>query len=414
MWRRYGEAAYAALVITVFTVEAAALTFLTWAFLFGRFGSDESLGGLRVALTLAVATTAIAVMVVTAYTLVFQAFSEWRSRKHREGVATWTERWVDVAFGAQGPRMARLTPAAVEALVEVKHRLQGAEATVITKQLVKRGVIEDLVAAAEGRTGGRRPGRLARRLEALDLLSRAGVPRGVEALVRLTRDSDLAVRVMALRAVAHATSGLTGDDARRRAGTMLVDAFARADVPAGAIEEAVLLVGGAAPTTLRTMLARTDRPDLVRIALDAVGRLRIAELVDDVAVLTDHDDPDVRCAAWRAFAGVGALPELAAALLPRAAHDAEPKVRSQVARACRLLPREEAIPGLRPLLADPSWWVRRAAGWALMGAGDAGVAALQYQAHAHDDRYATHTAIQVLVDGGRIDASTAVALQAAS
>ena len=410
MWRRFGGSTYATLTLAVFTVQAAALVLLTWVFVFDRIGISPEGFVMREALAAAVAITALAVMVLTAYTLVYQAISSTRQQLENREADIWRQRWVRVLFQDERPPAGRLSAPAVEALVNVREKLTGTDAERVDALLSDKGITEDLLGIA---SSPRRYG-LARRLDALDLLARAGAPRGFDALVALTNDPEPAVRMMAVRALARAAASLRQPEARTGASFVLVDVFQHAEVPAGAIEEALLVLGPAAPDVLALMLKVPDQPELVAAALDAASRLHCAELLGDVAAMLDAPDKNVRCAAWRAVDGIGVLPKGGVRRLHAALTDADPQIRGQACRAARLLESGDALKRLGQLLADPSWWVRRGAAKSMVRLGADGIAALHDAGRAHPDRFARHIALDVLVDSHALMPTLALDMRAAS
>lgn len=410
MWRKFGGVAYATLTLAVFTIQAVALILLTWAFIFDRLGVGPEGIVMRDALAVAVGITALAVMVLTAYTLVYQTLSSARLQRERRETEAWRLRWIRILFSDEEEAPDKLDARAIEALVNVREKLTGREAETVDAMISASGIIHDLVAIA---TSARRYS-VARRLDALDLLARAGAPMEFEALARLTRDPEVAIRVMAIRALARAAAGLETPEGRQGAALLLIDLIRAADVPAGAVEEALLVLGPAADDVLRLMLASHDRPELVAAALDAVGRLHSAELVADVTAHLDSSDINVRCAAWRAIDGIGVLPEGSVERLRAALGDPAGQVRAQACRAARLLPESEALHQLDALLTDSSWWVRRAAALSLGRMGEAGIEALTAAGEGHADRFARHIALDVLVEMNRLKPELALSLRAAS
>lgn len=408
MWRRFGGAAYATLTLAVFTFQAAALVVLTWAFIFDRLGVGPEGIVMYEVLAAAVAGTALAVMIMTAYTLVYQAISAAKQQREEREKEVWRTRWLEVLFGGEPAPGGRLSGPAVEALVTVREKLTGREAHVVDTMISASGVTHDLIAIAESA----RRHSLTHRLGALDLIARAGSPQGFEALALLANDPELSIRVMAVRALARAAAALDEPHAREGAAVLIVDVVTEASVPAGAVEEALLVLGQSAPAVLRRMLAVPDRPELTAAALDATGRLHVADLVADVVPHLESSDNNVRCAGWRAIAGIGLLPPPAVDLLHAAATDESPQVRSQAVRACRLLPPADAIRRLTSSMTDSSWWVRRAAAHSLASLGHLGLAALNSVAGDHPDRYARHIALDVLVEVKGLNAEQALRMRA--
>ncbi|HUR47902.1 MAG TPA: HEAT repeat domain-containing protein [Acidimicrobiales bacterium] len=408
MWRKFGGVAYATLTLAVFTIQAIALVLLTWAFIFDRLGVGPEGIVMRDALALAVAVTALAVMLLTAYTLVYQALSAGRLQRERKETEIWRQRWIRILFSGEEQPPEKLNARATEALVNVREKLTGREAETVDSMISSSGIIHDLVAVA---TSGRRHS-VARRLDALDLLARAGAPMEFDALARLTKDPEVAIRVMALRALARAAASLENPDARQGAAVLLVDLIRTSEVPAGAVEESLLVLGPAADEVFRRMLESPDPPDLLAAALDAIGRLHSADLIADVTAYLDSHNINVRCAAWRAIDGIGLLPAGCVGRLHAALSDPSAQIRAQACRAARLLPPADALARLDALLTDSSWWVRRGAATSLGRMGEVGIEALTAAGQGHRDRFARHIALDVLVEMDRLNPELALSMRA--
>lgn len=410
MWRRFGEKTYAVLTLGIFTVQAVALVLLTWAFTFDRLNIGPQGFVMRDALALAVAVTAMAVMVLTAYMLAYHSISAGRLQLERHETEVWRQRWIRVLFKGEALPQGRLGTSAIEALVDVREKLTGNEAAVLDRVIEAEGISRHLIAIA---TTPRRYS-LASRLDALDLLARAGASSGFDPLSGLVGDPEMAVRVMAVRAISRAAASFDGSEARGEAARTLVHLLDHANVPAGAVEEAFLVLGPTAPDVLRVTLETSDRPGLVTAALDAAGRLHCVELIDEISTHLHSRDAEVRCAAWRAVDGVGILPLNAGIKLDAGMVDTAPHVRAQAARAARLLPEPDGARRLVRLLTDPSWWVRRAAARSLVQLGDVGVSALKDAGEHHRDRFARHISLEVLVEMRQLRPQRGMALRSAA
>src|SRR5438067_4436923 len=99
MWRRYGDVPYALLVLGVFTIELCSLGALTWI-------ASLRLGGLIPAarveevLLATVISTAVALLLLSAYVLAYHVLSVPRERVGRERTEDWVELWVNILVGA--------------------------------------------------------------------------------------------------------------------------------------------------------------------------------------------------------------------------------------------------------------------------------------------------------------------------
>jgi HEAT repeat protein len=424
MWRRYGDDLYASVVLLVFSVEAVALGALTWGFVL-RLADHLAAGRLVTFLTGSVAVTAIAVLVIGAHVLGYHVLSTRRDRWRRQRLEAWTERWVAVLFQGDSPPPRPLSREAEESLLDLRETLVGTEGERVEWLIRRYGVGDDLLGRSRARDRGRLAGlmgglrrrRLSARLEALEALAKARLPQTIEPLIALVGDRESTVRVMALRGLARTLARLPEGPAREAAAERFARLMATAEVPSGVIEESLLLLEGAGPATLARLLTAGDDEDgaaegspsdgrLAKV-IDAVGRLKVLSLADEVGRFTGHANPEVRAAALRALGLLGILPagtEQAAAV---ALIDPVEYVRIQATRTAALLPRAAARQALWDLLADESWWVRRAAAQTLLNLGTEGAGVLERVGRSHPDRYARHMAVQVLLDAGHLDAARA-------
>jgi HEAT repeat protein len=421
MWRRYGDDLYAFVVLLVFAVEAVVLGALTWAFvlrLVDRFGEDR-LAGFLIG---AVAITALALLVIGGHVLAYHVLSNRRERWRRQRLEAWTERWVAVLFQDDALPRGPLPPEAVESLLDLRETLVGTEGERVEWLVRRFGLGEELVHRSRAVGGVRRVAsvrarRLSSRLEALESLAKARLGQAIDPLMSLLDDREPAIRLMALRGVARTIARLPAGAMREGAADRFASVVTITDLPSGAIEESLLLLEGAAPAVLSRLLAAApahgeqaeaslDDSRLARV-LDAAGRLKALDLAEEVAPLCGHPNPEVRAAALRALSLIGILPpgsEQAAAV---ALIDPVEYVRIQATRTASLLPRVAAERALWDLLADESWWVRRAAAQALLTLGTDGLAILERAGRSHEDRFGRHMAIQVLLDSGHVDPARA-------
>lgn len=418
MWRRYGDDLYALLVLAVFSFEALTLGFLTWGF---ALSAARALGGgdLMAILVASVAMTALALITIGSYVIAYHMISTRRERHRVLRLDEWTGRWVAVLFEGHRPPPRPLPPEGVETLLDLREHLTGAEGErvegLVRRYDIGRRLLERTALDAPGRGPARllrplRRRRLSGRLDALESLARARLAQSVEPLLRLLADREPAVRLMALRSLARSLARMPEGPRYDRAVLGMAEAVMTSPIPPGAVEEAMLLLEGAAPRVLGMVLAASpddQRAGLVARAIDAVGRLKLLELADDVAAHVAGPDAEVRAAALRALGRLGILPPAAAAGVAGALGDEVEFVRVQAARTAMLLPPGVARPALWRGLGDESWWVRRAAAHGLMGLGVDGPDLLRRASRTHPDRYARQMAFQVLLDAGRLDANRA-------
>lgn len=422
MWRRWGDGVYALLVFVVFGVQSAGLAFLTWAFLLRRSGVADGGVGFETALVWAVSVTAVALMVVTIYTLSYQAFSARRDRRRERELETWSRHWTEVLLGKRLAPPVRPSATALEALIEVGEELRGREGGKVRELLCTYEMDRALErrarrCSASRRGGGRlRPRRyMASGLEALDMLARAKLPSTISTTLELAEDRDPVVRRMALRAAATAISTMSSGPERASACEELVGVLRAAAVPRGVVEEALLLLEDAAQEVIAALVAAAPWIDDERLAavLDAIGRLHLIELATPATSYIAHPSAEVRAAALRALGLAGYLPPASYDHVVRAMTDEDEIVRIQAVRAAYLLPSELKGPALEIAIGDRSWWVRRAASWAMYRSGESGLRALRRAAGGHPDRFGRHMAIQTLLVAGELSAESAWQLRRA-
>ena len=424
MWRRYGDDLYALLVLVVFSFEALTLGVLTWAF---ALSAARALGGgdLIAILVVSVAVTALALIAIGSYVIAYHVISTRRERHRRLRLDEWTARWVSVLFEGRTPPRGPLSPEGVETLLDLREHLTGSEGERVEGLVRRYDIGHRLLARTALDDPGRGPfrlfrslrrGRLSGRLEALEALAKARLAQSVEPLLRLLDDREPAIRLMALRSLARSLARMPEGPRYDRAVIGMAEAVMTSPIPAGAVEEAMLLLEGASPRVLGIVLAASptdQRAGLVARAIDAVGRLKLLELVEDVAAHVADHDAEVRAASLRALGRLGILPQAAVPAALAATGDPVVFVRVQAARTAVLLPHDRARTALWRGLGDESWWVRRAAAQALLGLGVEGPRLVQRAARTHPDRYARQMALQVLLDAGRLDPHDARALREA-
>ena len=422
MWRKYGDDLYASIILAVFSFEALVLGVLTWNF---ALRASRALGGgnLTAVLIASIAVTALSLVLVGGYVLAYHVLSNRRERGRHERLAAWTARWVAVLFGDEHLPGAPLPAEGVESLLDLREHLVGTEGERVESLVRRYGIgpaMLDRTAVIERRGLARilnsvRHRRLSTRLDALEALAKARLAQSVEPLLQLLDDREGSVRLMALRSLARSLARMPEGAARDRAILGFSEVVMTSDIPAGAVEEAVLLLEDAAPRVLGIMLAAGPgdrRAGLVARAADAVGRLKLLQLARDVAMHLTDAEPEVRAAALRALGRVGILPAGHEPSVVAALQDDVEFVRVQAAHTATLLPGRVAETQLWALLGDESWWVRKAAANALLRLGARGPRVLERAGRTHPDRYARHMAVQVLLDAGRLAPARAALLRA--
>jgi HEAT repeat protein len=392
MWRRYGDVPYTLLLFAVFSLEVVSLGLVIWAFSRNLFGTVPY-GEVEGILVGGVALTAAGLALLTGYVLVYHAMSLSRERRSHQLGTMWTERWV-IALKGEGPfPKAPLTVEAQDAALALREVLGGPEAAMLASRLEAAGVAEALMRrlASHRRTV---------RLEALDGLARARLPKAFDAVNRFVSHPQAVVRLMAARAAAR-TLGAWSGPGRFEAEAAFADSLSRVELPAGAVTEVLTLLEDAALGVTARLMANLKLPaPLARACLDAIGRLGLSSLAYEAGPRISHSDPEVRAAALRAMGRLARVPMRARDAVIIALADDTEFVRVQAARAAAFVPAQNAMTALYEALGDPSWWVRRAAAESLAARDAWGVDALKKASVSHPDRFARDMAAQVLLDGG--------------
>ena len=402
IWRRYGDAAYTLVTFAIFGFETIALGGLSLSFLLGRstgIASTQVEGVLLATVT----STASALALLGLFLLVYHFVSAQRDRRHGRRLDEWTERWIGLALQADpaaatgdGATPQHLPRAAVQAVLNLLEAVKGDEGDrlkqVLGQHHVDRGLLRRL-----------RSGRLTARLDAIESLGKARLPQTLDALLGLLQHPKPVVRRMAVRAAAGTVAIMTAEE-QADAVQRFIQALKAAPLRAGVVQEALLLLETRAGAVLRGLLAEPDLGDGLRwVVLETIGRLRLADMSNDIAVAAIHSDAELRAAAFRALHRLGVIPELAQEPLLAALDDEVDFVRVQAAHAAASLEPEVALPALQARLADTCWWVRRAVAGSLARLGERGVAAVVRAARTHADEGARDMAVQILLETGVVD-----------
>lgn len=198
----------------------------------------------------------------------------------------------------------------------------------------------------------------------------------IGALRAALRDRDPAVRLTAARALLQKDKVVSlrhlllslrfpADDPP----IMMADVFDR--MPASLHDEAIRLLAEPMPVEWKRMLAI------------ALGRRQVLAAYDALAALRTAPEPRLRSAVWVALRELG--DPRAGDLVGDGLADPVPDVRITAAQCTGALGDPEALARLRPLLADPEWWVRFHAATALYDAGPDGRRLLEQHCQAAPD-----------------------------
>jgi HEAT repeat protein len=406
MWRRYGDAVYTLMTLAIFGFETIALGVLSLSFLLGAATGIVSTPIEGILLSV-LTSTASALALLGLYLLGYHFVSAMRDRHHGDQLDTWTEWWVGHALAdpagptEDGSSVRRLPRVAVDSVLSLLEAVKGEEGDRLKEVLARHGVDQQFLRKA-------RSGHLTARLDAIEGLGKARLPHTLGTLLGLLRHSNPVVRRMAARAAAVTVAIIPPEPGPDSPHARFIDALKHSDLQPGVVQEALLLLETRAGPVLRELLADPDLNDRLRwVAIETIGRMGLADMADQVAASSNHPDPELRAATFRALRRLGTVPETAERPMLAAVDDETDFVRVQAAHAAAFLPAELALPALEPHLDDPSWWVRRAAAGSLARHGEAGVAAVKRAAETHPDQAAREMAVQILLEADELSPAAA-------
>jgi HEAT repeat protein len=377
MWRR-GERLYALLVFLVVALEALALGGLVWVFsgrLLGVFDYPTA----RLHLLRALLLTALALVVLGAYILVYHAYTALKEARDKALYERYLSAFTEALFSGTEPPPPPWPEPALEALLHLRETLKGEMGEKVA-QWLRRGR-PPWAFRLKSRWASRPV-----RLEALEALGLARLPETLEAILPYLEHQDPVLRLAAARAAARVAQG---------EGVLhLGEALLKAGLPKGALLEVLLLLEDRAEPVVALFLEKGGRGE-VWAALEAIGRLHLHGLAERVLPFLEAEDPEVQAAALRALARLGYPPvgyeDVVLGLLRRE----EEFLRVHAARLLPLLPQNLARRALWKALRDPSFYVRRAAAEALASLDPE---LLRKAAEAHPDPYGRAMAAQVLLE----------------
>ncbi|WP_114312771.1 HEAT repeat domain-containing protein [Thermus caldifontis] len=375
MWRR-GERLYALLVFLVVFLEALALGGLVVAFsgrLFNLFGYPVAYRALFQALAL----TGLALSCLSAYILLYHAYTASKELRDRRAYEDWLTRFTQALFGGEPPPPPPWPRPALEALLSLREMLKGEFSERIAEWLRQANPPWPRILKTRFAS---RP----LRLEALEALAQARLPETLEAILPYLSHPDSVLRLAAARAGARVAQG----EGLGR----LAEALLQAGLPRGALLEVLLLLEERAAPVVEAFLSRGGREELWA-ALEAIGRLKLVPLGERVLPFLDQADPELKAAALRALYRLRYPPQGYEGLLLAALKDEREFLRVHAARLLALLGNELAQRALWKALSDPSFYVRRAAAEGLL---QMNKGFLAQAAERHPDPFGRAMAQQVL------------------
>jgi HEAT repeat protein len=304
----------------------------------------------------------------------------------------WRERWPEVMSREGRLPAPPLPPEGVSAFLDFKESLDEEGQRMLGELARYYGLDATIVA----RLGSRR---LSVRLETLEALAKLRAPEALPSLLALIDDPELLIRLRAARGAARTVAALPAGKDRDEAALALLNRLQEARLPLSAVGETLLLLGGAAERALARLLRSHVANDLVRVALEVSGRLRLSALAPKVASFVAAPNPELRAAALKSLSQLGVLPEGSRDAVEAACADAVEAVRIEAMRAAALLPPQRAQALLWRGLGDRAWAVRLGAAQMLLRLSK-GEEVLRRALDEHPDRYARAVALQALLDAG--------------
>ncbi|GAC1608561.1 MAG: hypothetical protein NVS4B10_23890 [Myxococcales bacterium] len=244
MWRRGGDSLFGALVLLVLLVEAALLAYLTRGFALRLIGVIPAVR-LEATVSWAVSTTALLLIVLVAYVLVYHYLSTLWQQRDVAQFQVWGEIWVKVLHGDAPLPPGPLSRPAAEALLALREIVDGEEGARLREVLRDTGLAVTLVKRLSSRV-------LGRRLGALEGLARARLPEAVEPLLSSLDDAEPAARLLAARAVARTLGGLALGEHDQGRTALFAASLRRVPLPKGVVDEVLLLLEGRAAAIARS------------------------------------------------------------------------------------------------------------------------------------------------------------------
>ncbi|WP_024118946.1 HEAT repeat domain-containing protein [Thermus thermophilus] len=375
MWRR-GERLYALLVFLVVVLEALALGQLVGVFS-ARLFSLLSVPLAYRALLQALLLTGLALVLLSAYILLYHAYTALQEERDRKAYEAWLGRFARALFEEEPLPPPPWPRPALEALLHLRETLQGDLAERLAFWLRQAGL--PWARALLGRWASRPA-----RLEALEALAQARLPEALDLVLPYLEHPDPVLRLAAARAGARIAQG-KGVEALARA-------LLASGLPRGALLEALLLLEERALPVVALFLEEGGREERWA-ALEALGRLKLHPLAEKISPFLEDPDPELRAAALRALWRLSFLPPGLEGVVLAHLKAPEEFLRLQAVRLLPLLGGALARKALWRALSDPSFYVRRAAAEGLK---ELGLEALAEAARSHPDPYGRAMAEQVL------------------
>ncbi|MFN4073119.1 MAG: HEAT repeat domain-containing protein [Thermus sp.] len=342
MWR-LRDRLYAFLVFCVVLLEASALGYLTWIFLWRFFGYFPYPVAYK-ALILSLFITGFTLFLVALYIFLYHAYTTFTDHVSQKTREIWLERFVK-ALDSDEPISFPHSTVAVAALLDLREMLVGQESEKVASWL--RKVRPRWIRILRSRWSSRQA-----RLEALEALARARLPETLGVVLPYLKHPDSVLRLAAARAAARIARGEGLSD--------LAKVLLKAKLPRGMLLENLLLLGDRSKEVLDLLLSQGGLEEKWA-SLEAIARLRLFLYRKVVARFLKHPEPELRAAAMRALFALRYVPKGYEKELFEAANDELDFLRINAIRLWSLYSSRMARRVLWRALADPSFYVRRAA-----------------------------------------------------
>ena len=191
---------------------------------------------------------------------------------------------------------------AVHSVLSLLEVVKGEEGDRLKEALASHGVDSWFLRRA-------RSGHLTAKLDAIENLGKARLPQAFDELLGLFHHAKPVVRRMSARAAGVTLAVMPPEDGPDSPQARFIRAIKHADLQPGVIQESLLLLETRAGPILKSLLADPDLPDTLRwVALETIGRLGLADMAEQVAVSSDHPDPELRAATFRCLRRLGIGP----------------------------------------------------------------------------------------------------------
>ena len=224
VWRRFGDAVYAAVVIAAFALQIAAMGFVT----LGLIGSATGLGPnmeLKAVVIGATAMVALALFMLVVYVLAQHAIGSTKEESRARQQEEWSARWLRVLFGMEDLAGSKLSPGARAALLELAETVTGPEAQQVRRLMIDHGIQDQLLKGAARR-------RMAVRLESLEGLAKARLPEAMPLLLGFVDASThRAVATLAARAASRTLAAMPAGPERTHLSVSFGESLAGAGCP---------------------------------------------------------------------------------------------------------------------------------------------------------------------------------------